>query len=1071
MTKLSILLKMSPRGFIQNFKHHPEQYLKYFIIIASVVFLVLMVTRLADEILLYIRDRHLRKKGVTLKLLPWESCSMKDTEALIKNIHGMLLNNSFWKYIYGRPYISFEILADGSPDRRSKEVSGMNIAFYLWVPENYRDMIIDRIHSTYPGMSVEILENPQILPKRLHRKQSVYGTEMELGYHHMLKIKTRTDTDIIGSLLGNMRELQWHEKVLVQIMTRPLDHKWQAKGRKVLEQYERDNRRPKRRSNFGTFLSELGNELGKEINEYTNNKGKNAKSRIDRREIKVASEKLVESGFEVVIRVLALGDFRKGNRVRVKAVSSAFNEMDGENRFKRTIIYNKGLFYKRTRTRMMYSVDRSNIFTTSELSNFLLRFPSAEMLDTLEEVVRVRVKQLPPPVGIETKQYIIGENLYRGKTTPIGIKDADLRRHGVVQGATGSGKSEWLKTLLLPHINMGRGFILIEPHGKLADELLELIPPEHHTRVVWCDLFDDNPFPFNFCKVIKRPGQSFEDMVEKTTEEITEIFSTLFKDTWSTRNAHFFVNALKTIIEMQDGRSIGDLKRLFNDTDFREYALTKVKDHEVRDFWLNQFKEGRETEQTVLSLMHKIGQFLNSKKIMRSVCQEDCIDFLDALNNDKIVIFRFSKDKMSEDRIKFLGSIAIKLTIVAAFQRDKSKWDSPYIIALDEAQNFLTANIKTVIYELRKYGLSLWPLHQGLEQLDEVPGLQQAIYGNVGTKITFMTGSDDAKFFATVHQPRLTEKDIESLPSRHGYVRTLVNGVKTESFNIYTLDAPQVDKAEGLKNAFEIKKLNAQNRKHYKEIDRDLSKKIGDYKGMEEEDVDTHKVAIDDEEETELQLIEDENNGYEDINDGYEDNDKNFDQEPGESEELEEFEFNILRGGSGNKPRVKKINTGMTTAIKPDPPETAINGGVPEEIVPDQDDSPVNCEEPDDNRFNFSIKKTVETKTQVIDSIETVEESAADTSPKKRTLADLKKKDQQRKQATFESVQDIKTSSSARSVEPIPYNEGEKIWKNGKEEEIKRKRVKKDPDNEKKIQEAAALWEAAAVREKSHRER
>jgi len=979
------------------------------------IIIIVIIYQFADLVLLAMHDRRIRKKGVTLKVLPWKDCTTKELESLIKNIHGMLLNTRWRKYVYGRPYLSFEILADGNPPRKSgKKDQETRICFFVWVPKNYSSMIIERIHAAYPGISVSPCETSQILPKRLHRKQRVYCTEMELGYHHMLRIQTKTETSIIYSILSNMKNLQWHEKAVLQVLVRPLDNGWQLKGRKVLEDYERNNKRPLKRGNAAQFFEGLKEELGKEYEELVEARHKKeAKTRMDRREIRVSSEKLIETGFEVAIRVLTIGNYGVGNRVRAKAITSAFNELDMDNRFKRRFILNHGRHYRRVRKRKMAVVDRKNILTTSELANFLLKLPSEEQLEDLPEVEKVMVRELPPPVGIEKEKNIIGENHYRGKVTPIGVADNDLKRHVVIQGATGSGKSEMAKTFGYNHILSGRGLMLLEPHGKLVDEFLQLIPKEHHHRVVWCDLFDDHPFPFNFCKIIRRPDQRVEDTVEKTVTELTDIFSILFRDTWSSKNAHFFTNALKTIIEMQDGGNIGDLKRLFNDRAFREYALSKVKDLEVRDFWLNQYKENLETEQTVLSIMHKLVQFLNSKKIMRSVCQKDCIDFLDIVNNNKILIFRFSKDNMSEKSIKFIGSIAIKLMIIAAFQRDRSQWDTPFLLMVDEAQNFITPNIKTVIYELRKYGVALFPMHQGLEQLDAEKGLKEALYGNVGTIITFMTGTEDSRFFEQIHQPRLTARDIENLPSRHAYVKTLVDGAKTKSFNIYTVDSPTIEKKHGLQNAFEIKKHNMQTRKHYKAIDRELEQRITDYAAVSDhERKEDFKVAIEEDDEVLYEI---------DV------------QAPGE--EGHDFSSEDLGG-----------------------PEEMDNGGPIRLSSPPVAEQLLEDNEEDELRIEIQggwKGLTEEKKPQKEDITHQTEATVAPPMPRKLTIAEIKRRQESEKKHQPEQ---------SNALAPV---DGKTLWELEKAKEKVKKEQPVDVERLTIEQEGAILWGQASKLEKT----
>lgn len=843
------------------FQDNPKMFIKLVLLFIVLIISLILIGYLVELITQLWHDRIQESKGVLLEILPKETTKQKETEVLIRNIHAVLLNTRWRKLLYGRPYISYEIVAD-------KE----KIKFYVKVPKDYKDILIERIYSTYSEVAINEVEDyleekvwvsskdilvflcrlvsypfnkiPFKVPKN---HLNIAGTEMELGFHHVLKIKTKIDKDILGSILSSMKNLEWHEKIVVQVLARPLDNSWQIKGRKVLEAFERNGIRPKRGSDFSNIFVSLLDQLGDDVNNELEKAGvsglggsiSNKKTRSDRREITVASEKLIEPGFETVIRVMGVGHYRKSIKSRVKGITAAWNELDQENRFKRDVIFAKRLLYKRAKARRMYLVDRQNILTSSELANFFLRVPGSDLIDQFPNIEYLKIKEFAPPRDVETHKNILAKNIYRGQETLIGIRDKDLVRHMVIQGRTGSGKSEWIKTLLCNHIKRGLGMMLLEPHGKLADEFLELIPKDRWKDVIYFDLFDSHPPEFNFCKVFKRPGVSYEDQLEKTTEEVIEIFKRNFSDAWSGKNEYYITNAIKTIIELQQG-TIVDIQRLFVDKDFRDYATKNIKDEQVKNFWKSEFAEQKNgklspgTESTVLSVMYKIGKFLNSKKLLRAVGQEGCIDFKDILDNNKIIIFRFSKENMSEDRISFLGGIALKLLIVAAFARDKKRWGDPFIIALDEAQNFVNKSIETVLDELRKYGIALVPMHQRLAQMNKVEGLVDAIYGNVGTTITFTVGQPDAPYFEKIYGPRVDEKDLVKLPSRYGYCKMLVDGETSDTFNIYSLDRPTVDKAEGKKAIFEIKKYNRENRLHYKQIDKMLKERIENYNGLNE---------------------------------------------------------------------------------------------------------------------------------------------------------------------------------------------------------------------------------------------
>lgn len=854
MEKIKVIIEQLRSFAIEKydaFQADPSKGILQLVVIVIAVGLVIILGLMSGWFLEFQKNRRMEKKGVLMEILVKKTTSAKNTEALIRNIHSTLLNTKLREMMYGRPYMSFEIAAEKD-----------KITFYVWTPKDYAEVLTERIYSSYSECAIRVVDD--YLEKRIwattgdyikyfvglitgkkikkpSNHRSIYGTEMELAYHHVLNLNKQVEgEDIISSIISSMKNLEWHEQVVMQVLVRPVNGSWQAKGRKVLEAYVQDGKRPNKRG--GTSNNEFKEQMRNEFNEIlqgelselnlgTMAKPTSRKTPYDRKEISGATEKILDAGCETIIRLATIGNYRKKSKTRLKILGAAFNELDRENKLTRKIIYTKKLFYKRLKNRRVYIKDHSNILTPGELSKFFIRLPGEELIDEYPEIQALVVKEYAPPRDVETKKLLIGKNTYRGVDTMIGMKNNDLKRHIIVQGKTGTGKSEWAKGLMSQAMKDGLGFALFEPHGKLAEEVMQIIPENRRKDVVLFDLFDDYPPAFNFCKVKEVHGRKQDELVEKTTKEIIDINKRLFSEAWSGKNAYYLENAIKTVIELKGGNYV-DIRRLFSDAAFREHAINNIRDPQLKHFWREEFKLDKKgnlpaaTQSTVNSVDYKLGSFLNSKSLLRAVGQDDCIDFKDILDNNKILIFRFNKERMSEDQIRFIGGIAMKLMIVEAFRRDKKQWDTPFLVFMDEAQNFVDTNIKTVLYELRKYGLSLIMMHQVLEQMNEVKGLVDAIYGNVGTILSFTAGEPDAPFFEKVFNPRIDTKDITRLPSRYGYCKLMVDGKTSEAFNIYSLDNEVVDINEARKSYKEILKLNREGKPDYKEIDKMIAARI-----------------------------------------------------------------------------------------------------------------------------------------------------------------------------------------------------------------------------------------------------
>ena len=111
-----------------------------------------------------------------------------------------------------------------------------------------------------------------------------------------------------------------------------------------------------------------------------------------------------------------------------------------------------------------------------------------------------------------------------------------------------------------------------------------------------------------------------------------------------------------------------------------------------------------------------------------------------------------------------------------------------FFLYVDEFQNFATSSFATILSEARKYRLSLTIAHQYLGQLDEQT--ESAVFGNVGSMITFQVGSDDAQVLATQlakHEGQITQQDLTNLPKYTAYARILIDGLPSKPFSMTTL--------------------------------------------------------------------------------------------------------------------------------------------------------------------------------------------------------------------------------------------------------------------------------------------
>jgi hypothetical protein len=126
------------------------------------------------------------------------------------------------------------------------------------------------------------------------------------------------------------------------------------------------------------------------------------------------------------------------------------------------------------------------------------------------------------------------------------------------------------------------------------------------------------------------------------------------------------------------------------------------------------------------------------------------------------------------------------LQLAAMSRADVPEADRPdFFLYVDEFQNFATDSFATVLSEARKYHLALTLANQYLGQLDE--STSKALFGNVGTLVSFQVGADDAEALALQFGGDLLAEDLLRLPRYQAYVRLLIEGSPSRPFSLRTL--------------------------------------------------------------------------------------------------------------------------------------------------------------------------------------------------------------------------------------------------------------------------------------------
>ena len=354
------------------------------------------------------------------------------------------------------------------------------------------------------------------------------------------------------------------------------------------------------------------------------------------------------------------------------------------------------------------------------------------------------MRALPPkqnPQDADDEFAFVGHRLAWGGEQLFGLHPKDRRQHTYAIGKTGAGKSTLLRNLFLQDIHAGRGAGLIDPHGDLAIDLLDEIPPSRVKDVVYFNPSDlEHPISFNLFHATDAASR------HRVASGIVMAFKSIWRESWGPRLEHILFAAVAALLECQNTSLLG-LQRILVDDDYRDWVLRQVHDPVVRSFWIDEFGQydPRFRREAIAPIQNKVGQLLMAPPIRNILSQtRNRVDVRYIMDHRKILIANLSKGLLGEDKANLLGALLVTQFQQAAMARAAIPEDQrvDFHLTIDEFQSFSTDSFISMLSESRKYHLCLTLAHQYLDQLPD--GVADAVFGNVGTLIAFRVGEKDA---------------------------------------------------------------------------------------------------------------------------------------------------------------------------------------------------------------------------------------------------------------------------------------------------------------------------------------
>jgi hypothetical protein len=381
---------------------------------------------------------------------------------------------------------------------------------------------------------------------------------------------------------------------------------------------------------------------------------------------------------------------------------------------------------------------------------------------------------------------IIGATNARRPFKRFGLRQTDRLHHLYVIGKTGTGKSTLLESLALQDIRAGRGVAVIDPHGDLAKRLMCQIPEGRRAAVRYLDAPNlSQPYGYNPLRGVRT------DLIPLAASGLMEAFKKLWADAWGPRMEHIFRQALYALLEYGDAY-LPDILRMLNDPTFRTQVIGRVKNEQVRAFWLGEFPKynPRYRQEAMAPIQNKVGAFLADPRLYRLFTAPPIdLRFRRVMDQQEILIINLAKGQLGEDSANLLGALLVTTLGLAGLSRADlpNEQRADFFLYIDEFQSFTTLSMANMVSELRKFGVGLVLAHQHLHQLEA--DVRHAVLGNVGSIIAFRVGVEDGPMLAKEFAPVFAADDLAQLSNHDIYVKMMIDGAPSLPFSA-TTEAP-----------------------------------------------------------------------------------------------------------------------------------------------------------------------------------------------------------------------------------------------------------------------------------------
>ncbi|MEK7542879.1 MAG: TraM recognition domain-containing protein [Patescibacteria group bacterium] len=660
---------------------------------------------------------------------------------------------------------------------------GEEIYFYAAVDEKISDVFVRQVHALWEEADIRPAEDYNIFN---YSGVAVAAKVLEKSFFGIpLRTYQEENSDMFLPMLGGFSRVNGvGEGGSLQFIVRPAAPSFSKEVKRVLGEIRKGK---KLKDIVGqSVFKEALSEFSKAVNPE-DKKDKETPPVVQETLIKALETKLTKPFFEVNVRAIASAPSEYQAHSILEGLTAGFSQFGSPERNEFKVVETKKTQDIITKYSFReFNPDDKMILNSEELAS-IFHLPTP--FTSIPKIKSLKFREVSPPSNLPEEGIILGESKFRGESKKVRMLREDRRRHLYVVGQTGTGKSVFLNNLSGQDIENGEGICLIDPNGDLFEDVLSRVPKNRIKDIIIFDPGElSRPLGLNMLEY----NPEFPEQKTFIVNEMLNIFDTLY-DLKATGGPIFEQYLRYSLLLLMDdstnGFTILDVPRVLSDAPFRKRLLEKCKNPIAKDFWEKEAeKAGGEASlaNLVPYITSKFSTFIGNDYVRPIIAQsKSTLNFRKIMDEQKILLVNLSKGKIGELNAGLLGMIIVGKLTLAAFSRGDIPPEArkDFYLYIDEFQNFTTPSISVILSEARKYKLCLTVAHQFIAQLKE--NIRDAIFGNVGSLVSFRVGANDAEFLKKQFEPVFNENNLVNIDNLNAHVKLIIANEVSSPFTMF----------------------------------------------------------------------------------------------------------------------------------------------------------------------------------------------------------------------------------------------------------------------------------------------